>query len=241
MPSEPSVDDINGHRYTIFMKYLLTSAGFTTEEIVITCENLVNKNRQDISVGIINEAYAVEQGDKRWMINELSSIANKFGGAVDIVNLLSLSDINQQGRIEACDMIYVVGGNTDYLNSVYRSSGFDSILTKLREDMVYVGSSAGGMVLGKRLPSKARAVLYDEQQEFGTDGYLEIFDFALVPHMNSEVFQNCTQDIVCDELQGFDEVAYCLNDAQAIAIDGGDISFIGGVPLIIRNGEAINP
>ncbi len=223
------------------MKYLLTSAGFTTDEIVSSCEKLVGKSRQDISVAIINAAHAVELGDKRWMINELALIADTFGGLVDIVNLLSLSCADQESRIKACDMIYVVGGNTDYLNSVYRSSGFVDVLSKLPQDMVYVGSSAGGMVLGKRLPSKARSLLYNEQKEFGADGYLEIFDFALVPHMDGEVFKNCRKDIVLDQLNDFDELAYCLKDTQAVIVDGDGISFEGGAPMMIRNGGLTDP
>ena len=71
------------------MKYLLTSSGLTTAEIVDECERLVGKDRNEISVAIINEAYAFEIGDKRWMIQEFRRISENFGGNVDLVDLLA--------------------------------------------------------------------------------------------------------------------------------------------------------
>lgn len=57
---------------------------------VQACIDLVGRPQDEISVAIINEAYAVEEGDKYWVLNNLNSVANNFKGGIDIVNLLAL-------------------------------------------------------------------------------------------------------------------------------------------------------
>jgi hypothetical protein len=73
------------------MKLVLCSEGFHTPNTVEACVRLVGKPQDQISIGIINEAYAVEEGDKRWVLDNLNSVANNFSGEIDIINLLALS------------------------------------------------------------------------------------------------------------------------------------------------------
>ena len=170
------------------MKYLLTSQGLRTPEILQACEKLVGKPASEISVAVVNEAYAVEIGDKRWNVEEISNTSKVLGGELDLVDLLSLDEEQIMQRVACKDVIFVVGGNTDYLRSVYRKSGFEKVLTSLPNNKVYVGSSAGSMVLGIRLPGASRGVLYNDQEIFGTESYLEFFDFSFVPHLDGDEF-----------------------------------------------------
>lgn len=47
------------------MKTILASSGFTNEEIIATCEDLVGKPRGKINFVILNEAIKAEKGDCR--------------------------------------------------------------------------------------------------------------------------------------------------------------------------------
>ena len=49
------------------MKLLLTSNGFVTPEIISKCEELAGKPKSELNVAVINEAYAVEHDDHRWI------------------------------------------------------------------------------------------------------------------------------------------------------------------------------
>src|SRR5690606_37109884 len=102
--------------------------------------------KDQITIGVINEAFAVEEGDKRWVLDNLNSVASNFSNEIDIVDLLALSIEEVEKRLADKDVIFVVGGDTDYLMSVYQKTGFDKLLPKLLETKVYVGSSAGSMV-----------------------------------------------------------------------------------------------
>jgi hypothetical protein len=73
------------------MKLVLCSEGFHTPNTVEACVKLVGKPQDQISIGIINEAYAVEEGDKRWVLDNLNSVATNFSGEIDIIDLLALS------------------------------------------------------------------------------------------------------------------------------------------------------
>lgn len=213
------------------MKYLLGSKGFTTPEIVQACEDLVGKSKSEISFAIINEASTVEMPSKRWIIDECKTILDNFGGNIDFVNLLALSPDEVRERLDAQDAIYVLGGDSDYLMSVYNKTGFDEILQSLEDDKVYVGSSAGSMVVGKRMSSVAYQEIYGEENNYGISQYLNAVDFCFIAHLNNPAFNARTPQLMKKSAQYFDGDTYCLEDTQAIAVDGDHVRYLGGEPL----------
>ena len=110
------------------MKLLLTSNGFVTPEIIAKCEEFVGKPKSDIKFAVINEAYAVEHEDHKWLIDDLVRLKNNFGGRIEIINLLAIDKETVKARVEQCDVIFVIGGHTDYLKSVYDKTGFSEML-----------------------------------------------------------------------------------------------------------------
>jgi peptidase E len=101
------------------MKLLLTSAGFTTQTIIDACIELVGKPADQINIAVVNEGYAVEEGDHTWVLEELTLLKKAFGGTLELVNLLALDIHKIEKRIALADIIYVVGGHTDYLMHVF--------------------------------------------------------------------------------------------------------------------------
>jgi dipeptidase E len=144
------------------MRLLLTSAGFTSMAIVDSLVGLVGKPREQISFAIINEGYIVEEGDSRWTLEEINTVSTTFGGQLMLINLQALDIADIERRLMLCDAIYVVGGHTDYLNSVFDSCGLSDILPKILESKVYVGSSAGSMIIGKRVSTGSYLKIYGE-------------------------------------------------------------------------------
>ena len=124
------------------MKLVLCSEGFATQNTVRVCVELCEKPQDQISIAVINEGFAKEAGDKRWVLDNLNSVANNFSGQIDIINLLALSASEVEERMRNKDVIFVIGGDTDYLMSVYKKTGFDKLLPRLLETIRYVGTSA---------------------------------------------------------------------------------------------------
>jgi len=99
------------------MKLILASSSFESKEAVEKCIEFVGKPAKEINFAIINEAYAVEHGDHHWIIDDIDSIRKNFGGNIEFVNLLALSIDKIEERINVSDVIFVVGGNTEYLKT----------------------------------------------------------------------------------------------------------------------------
>jgi dipeptidase E len=219
------------------MKLLLCSEGFYTEEEIAKTEELVGKLRTEISVAVINEAYAVEKGGHRWVIETLAKVGNIFGGHIELVDLLALDLDEVKERIELCDVIFVIGGHTDYLMHVFQKTGFDKLLPDLLKTKVYVGSSAGSMVAAKRMSTKAYEMIYGEEGDYGVTRYCEFVDFAIKPHFGSPMFNARTKEQLLEASKDYTGTVYGLDDNTAIVIEDTKMYVIGGKPIEIVDGE----
>lgn len=61
----------------------------------------------------------MEPGDKRWSFDEMYNLSRVVGGEIDVVNLLALDLKTIEQRMDFADVIYVVGGLSDYLMTVF--------------------------------------------------------------------------------------------------------------------------
>lgn len=211
------------------MKLILCSEGFHTQNSVKKCVELVGKPQDKITFAIINEGYSVELGNKRWVLKNLNDLANNFPAEIDLVNLLALPLNEVEERIMSKDAIFTIGGNTDYLMSVFVKTGFNKLLPKLLESKVYVGSSAGSMVMGKRLSSEVRKTLYDDVTSLDeTTEYLRLVDFSFLPHLDSdnENFKYRAEKLTQAAKKHPGKI-YGLRDDSAMVIVDGKIEFIG--------------
>jgi dipeptidase E len=211
------------------MKLLLTSAGIRTPELAESLASLTGKPLKNINVAVINEAAAVEPGDKTWFFNEMNDLRKYVGGDIDFVDLLALNTDEVEERIAFADVIYVVGGNPDYLLYLYRKTGFANFLKDtLLNEKVYVGSSAGSMVLGRRGSTNEYQNYYGEERNFGTTDYLGIVDFVIKPHFESPDLPKNHQNILLKASAAEEQLIYAIRDDQAIIVDDDTVTFIGG-------------
>jgi dipeptidase E len=218
------------------MKLILASAGFSTPEIANKCAELVGKPKDEINIAVINEAYAVEHGDHNWVLTDLNQIKSHFNGRMELVNLLALDLKKVKERIELADVIFVVGGHTDYLMSVFRKTGFAELLPELLKTKVYVGSSAGSMVICNRVSTEAYAKIYGEEEDYGIDSYLGLVGVAIKPHLGNPLFPNNNSDKLTEVTRNYKGLVYGLRDNSAIVVDGDKQYVIGGEPIVIRDG-----
>ncbi len=216
------------------MKLVLASEGFHTPNTVQACVDLCGKPQDKISFAVINEAYAVEPGDKRWVLDNINSVAKNFPARLDIVNLLALTIEEVEERIAPLDAIFVVGGYTDYLMHVFNKTGFSKLLPKLLETKVFVGSSAGSMVAGKRISTEAYQRIYGERGDYDITDYLGLVNLAIKPHLGSPEFPNNLPEVLEEVASGADFPVYGLRDDSAIVVDGNEQRFIGSQPYKVK-------
>ena len=96
-----------------------------------------------------------------------------------------------------------------------------------------MGSSAGSMVLGRRLSSEAYEKIYHEQSPYGINKYLELVDMTIMPHLDNPHFAN-RREILQDASRKHSGVIYGLRDDSAIVVEGNKVSTIGSKPLILN-------
>lgn len=217
------------------MKLLLCSSDFCDLEIKTKLEELVGKPLKKANVAVINEASAVEAGDKRWLIDGLK-LLDETCADIDFVNLLALSLEEVTERLNTADIIFCFGGNTRYLKTVFDKTGFSNILSKFLEKKVWVGSSAGSCVLGNKILSKSFNQIYTDEPSFDVNEYLGIVNLSIVPHLNSFVPSN-TIDILIEESKTQNYPVYAISDNCAIVVEDGKIELIGKDGYKLVNGE----
>lgn len=222
------------------MKAILTSTDVTEVSGGIELvEKMTGKSRKNINFAVINEASAMEFGDHHFVINTLKDLSANFGGNIEIVHLLALNPKQIQERINAADVLFVLGGNTEWLKTVFDKSGISKLLPKILKNKLYIGSSAGSMVLG-HLPSyKNQDTGYGKADHFGVKGYLDLLDFSILPHLHAEYLNNRGDKWAIDESKSVDYPVYAISDKAATVIDNENIYLIGSDCMKLLNGRIV--
>jgi len=218
------------------MKLLLTSGGITNDTIAKALEELVGKPAKDTKIGFIPTAANSERGDKEWLINDLHCIKER-GYFVDIIELTALTPDAVLKALEDKDVIFVGGGNTFYLSYWLQKSGLFKILPELLKTKVYVGISAGSMIMGDSLVLSSQA--QNNPQAFEDEDYdlavsmgeasgktLCIAPLIFRPHLNSRWAPNARNEIISKKVAKLTDRVYALDDNSALKIIDGKIEVV---------------
>ncbi len=200
------------------MKAILASTGFTNEEIVRACEDLVGKPRSEINFVVLNEAIRAEKDDCRWLIEGLDEIARNFGGVIELLDLQAHDLEYARERIRECDVVFCFGGQTDYLKEVFEKMGFAEILPEILEEKVWVGSSAGSCVLCHKESKEVSVEVFMETVE--NRHYLELLPILFLPHFGSKWFPGLTKEIAVQESELTRLPVYLMSDQSAVVVRG---------------------
>lgn len=218
------------------MKLILASQGFTTDEIAKSVEKLVNKPLKEINIAIINEAYIGLDAtkDKRWLIKELSYIEKYIGGIIDFINFRVYSKEEIEKRLNMADLIYIVGGKQHLLEKLFRETDTIDVIKNISKTKVIMGTSAGSIVLGKKITStKFWDERYPQDKELAkTHEELNLVDFNIIPHYMREDRKKWTKDFFERVLEDNEFKVYAIKDSQAVIYNDGKIEFIGGIPEV---------
>ena len=209
------------------MKLLLTSAGITNQTILQGLDELAGKPLDQLKVAFIPTAANLESGDKDWLIDDLRRLSFLKFKQIDIVDISALPKKIWQKRLEESDVLFVEGGNTYHLMYWFNQSGLSKILPKLLETRIYIGVSAGTIII---TPSIINAdfeaeIVKEIDEEIFHDG-LKLVNFMIEPHVNSEYFPESTFEKLKTRSQKYQYPIYAIDDETAIKVDGDNIEVI---------------
>ena len=202
------------------MKLLLTSSGITNESLKKTLKNLVGGK---IKTAFISTAANDVDDDKTWLIKNFQEFHEL--GYVDIIDIAVLPQKTWLKRISKVNVIAMGGGDTSYLIKKIRENGFDKELPKLLEQKVYVGISAGSIILSEYIWASSE-FLYDCKKETTPKG-LNYIDFNFRPHYNNKNFPQAKKEILNKiSNQNPNEKIYACDDNSGIKIVDGKMEII---------------
>jgi dipeptidase E len=209
------------------MKLLLTSAGLTNKSIIDALLELTGKPFSDLNLAFIPTAANVEQGDKFWVIDDLINLKNLGFKQIDIVDFSALPKDVWLPRLQEADVIYVEGGNNFHLMQCVEESGLKEILPDLLNDKVYIGVSAGSMLMCPNNDLSMSDRLWSEEVgKYEKDEALSYVDFLIRPHLNSPYFPKVNLEnlevIAKENTQTF----YAIDDNTAIKFVDGKMDVV---------------
>jgi dipeptidase E len=211
------------------MKLLLTSAGISNQSIHNALVDLLGKPIPEASALFVPTAiYALPGGAdiaRRVICGSLGDPFCELGwkslGVLELTALLSIKQELWVTMLRETDALLVGGGDCQYLCYWMQQSGLTDLLPSLRRKTVYVGLSAGSMVMtrfgttygGHTLPAKS-------------DKSLGLLDFALHPHLDHEWFPENSM-INLEKLAATIPVpSYAIDDHTAIKVTNGTIEVV---------------
>lgn len=215
------------------MKLLLTSSGITNRKITQALRDISGTSFQKLNLAfIISAANSQEIGyeDKSWLVKDLANFCELGFKSFDIINLELCNKKQLSDRLKKTDVLVVGGGDTEYLISVVRKSGFDSVLAELINKIVYVGISAGSMLMSHELAVSSRELekLYREKPgNKKISKGLGYVNFHIRPHYYSKHFPLVKKSVLQSITPQLDAPMYAISDGMAIQVIGEKIKLVG--------------
>lgn len=208
------------------MKFLLTSSGISNASIERTLFELLGKPASEIKVAFVPTAATLVADDKSWLIEDFQYFVKQGFQSIDIVDISAVPRENWLKRFESADLLVFGGGDEQYLAKTMRESGVTEALPELLESRVYMGISAGSMVVGKLLPSELTKVLWPEESFVGSEEGIGMYDFSILPHLNSEYFAHLRTPLIESMTEQFPRTIYALDDVSALKVIDDQIDVV---------------
>jgi dipeptidase E len=213
------------------MKLLLTSAGIKNTSIHNALVDLLGKPIAESSALCIPTAsYAHPMTGPReaWKFisgqeprTPMCELGWKSLGVLELTALPSIEDEYWVPLVRETDVLLVNGGDPLYLCYWMRQSGLADLLPALRET-VYVGLSAGSMVMAPRIGED----FVGWKPPTGGDETLGLVDFAIFPHLDHpELPENTMADAV-RWAAGLTVPRYAIDDETALKVTGGTVEVV---------------
>ena len=212
------------------MKLLLTDSGIKNASIQDALVDLLGKPIAESSALCIpTAAYghpnATPGGPWRFISGRSTEPMTELGWrSLGVLELTALPSIDQERWVtwvREADVLLVNGGDALYLCHWMRQSGLADLLPSLR-DTVYVGFSAGSMVMTPRIGED----FVGWKPPTGGDETLGIVDFAMFPHLDHKMLPDNSLADAEKWAAGMPVPGYAIDDQTAIRVTDGTVEVV---------------
>lgn len=211
------------------MKLLLTSAGISNPSIERALTDLLNKPIEDSRALYIPTAiYPIPNSPHL----TFDVICGKLGDpfcqlgwkSIGLLELTALPTLKKElwlPMLQDIDALLVGGGDCQYLCYWMLQSGLADLLPDLLDKTVYVGLSAGSMIMTRYGTTYRNHLLPAE-----TPKSLSMVDFAIHPHLDHEWFPDNSLENLEKLSATLPFNSYAIDDQTAIKVVDGNIEVI---------------
>jgi len=210
------------------MRLLLTSGGVTNPSISGALVHLLGKPIAECDALCIPTAsygHPMAGPLQAWRFvsgtssTPMADLGWRSVGLLELTALPSIGTDRWVPWVRETDVLLVGGGDATYLAHWMRESGLADLLPSL-DDTVWVGLSAGSMVLTPRIG--ADFVEWDPPS--GDDRTLGVVDFAIFPHL--DLFPTNTMADAERWAAGIGVPAYAIDEDTAIRVVDGEVDVV---------------
>ena len=145
----------------------------------------------------------------------------KSMGLLELTALPSIDEEQWIPMVRETDVLLVNGGDPMYLSYWMQESGLADLLPSL-SDTVYVGLSAGSMVMTPRIGED----FVGWKAPTGGDETLGIVDFSIFPHVDHPDLPENTMANAERWAGGLSGPAYAIDDETAIKVTDGNVEVV---------------
>jgi len=211
------------------MKLLLTSAGISNASIRNALKELLGKPIAEASAlfvptaiyGIPNGADIIRKVICGFLGDPFCDLGWKSLGLLELTALPSIKQELWLPMLLETDALLIGGGDCQYLCYWMQQSGLAELLPSLLQKVVYVGLSAGSMIMTRYGTTYGNHTLPAE-----TDKSLNLVDFAIHPHLDHEWFPDNSLANLKKLAAMLPMPSYAIDDQTAIKVIDGDVEVV---------------
>ena len=212
------------------MRFLLTSSGISNPSIHDALVDLLGKPIDESSALVIPTAIYPFPGGAGMAAQLIRGVAKsplcelgwKSLGVLELSALPSIESDTWVPMLQETDALLVGGGDPLYLCYWMRQSGLADLLPSLRPATVYVGVSAGSVVMAPNVGEE----FVDWKPPSGGDRTLGLVDFALFPHLDNPRMPDMSLANAEKWAAGMPVPAYLIDDQTAVKVVDGVVEVI---------------
>jgi dipeptidase E len=210
------------------MRLLLTSAGVRNPSIRAALVDLLDRpiaESRALCIPTAQYGHPMCGPDSAWRFVAgrsplpMCDLGWKSVGVLELTALPSVGAERWTPWVREADVLLAAGGDAAYLCHWMRASGLAGLLTSL-EDTVWVGLSAGSMVMTPRIGRDFMTWTPPDR----SDATLGVVDFSIFPHLGMEPDNTMAgAERWAAEIAG---PAYAIDDETAIRVAGHEVDVV---------------
>lgn len=200
------------------MKKLFLSSSFV--DVAKLFPDFAKEDLEEKTVTFIPTASITEKVN--FYVSAGKKALEKLGLTVDELEITKATSNEILGKLQDNDYIYVSGGNTFFLLQELKRTGTDKIIAEqIESGKIYIGESAGSMILSPNIEYVKGMDDCKEAPELDDYSALSVVEFYPLPHYTNSPFKKAVEKVITQYDSKIKLIP--ISNSQVILVDGSNM------------------